>query len=262
MKIQMQQQVETERLKRSFCQTMLDTAAQFSPVLTQNFFEQLAPIVPHLGESVAQPMWSYVELNHLSLIVAAIVSFHDFDFLRELETSSGIKTSADGMVIISGPGNAVKVTHHVRAIYSKSKKFEYLQAVIPQNTWLDVDPLIEFATVLLIRGEYENAKIWYEMVLSILSEELNDNLIKKASIWNKLGILNSLRTRYEEAESAYEKAQSTLGILSKQTNIKKFEVAEILNNLGVLYCHKGRFSQAKSLLGNVLEIHQEFSVEA
>jgi hypothetical protein len=44
LKLQTQQQVEVERLKRSLCQVMTEKATQFSPLLTRQFFEELTPI--------------------------------------------------------------------------------------------------------------------------------------------------------------------------------------------------------------------------
>ncbi len=256
LKMQTQQQVEAARLKRSYCQAMVETAIQFSPLLTRQFFEELAPIIPHLGEAVIPSMSPHLEFRDLSLTVATMVSFYDFNFLKKLEPSSGGLISADGMVPISRPKNRVRVLRYIRAAYG-GVKIDYLQGVEQQDTWIEADPLIDLATVYLVEKKYESAKNWYKRALKALLKQPNHDRCKIASLWNKLGLLNYLENDYENAESAY---QESLNIQHQCLNVSNFDVAETLNNLEVLYCHQRQFPRAKLLLDKVLEIHHKFAI--
>jgi tetratricopeptide (TPR) repeat protein len=258
LQLEVRQNAETEQLKRSFCQVMTEKATQFSPLLTRQFFEEMIPIIPHLEEAVIQPMSSYLELQDLSLIVAAMVGFYDFNSLKNLEASSGGLVSPDGMVPISRSENRVKVFHYIRATYSEAKseaKIDYLRAIARQDAWIEADPLIDLATIYLVKKRYENAKNWYEIALEILLKQADCDLRKISSLWNNLGLVNYLQGDYENAESAYQKS---LYIQHQCLDDNNFGVAETLNNLGVLYCYQENFSKAEPLLFRVLKIHEKF----
>jgi tetratricopeptide (TPR) repeat protein len=251
LRLQTQQQIEVEKLKRSFCQVMTEKATQFSPLLTREFFEELTPIIPHLKEAVIQPMSSYLELHDLSLIVAAMVGFYDFNSLKNLELSFSGLVSADDMVLISHSENRVKVFHYIRATYGKAK-IDYLRAIARQDTWVEADSFIDLATIYLVEEKYENAKKWYEIALGILLKQTNSDPHKISSIWNNLGLVNYLQGDYENAESAYKES------LDIHPDNHDFGVSETLNNLAVLYCYQENFSKAEPLLYKVLKIHEKF----
>ncbi len=52
LKLQTQQQVEAEQLKRSFCQVMTAVAAQIPQTSTQQILRQITTAIPHMGEVV------------------------------------------------------------------------------------------------------------------------------------------------------------------------------------------------------------------
>ena len=91
-------------------------------------------------------------------------------------------------------------------------------------------------------GNFEEAKEYHELSLSIRQKKLGPENVKVATSYNNLGLVHDKLGDFEKAKEYHELA---LSIYQKKLGPENVQVATSYNNLGLVHSKLGDFEKAK-----------------
>ncbi|CAF1307184.1 unnamed protein product [Adineta ricciae] len=112
---------------------------------------------------------------------------------------------------------------------------------------LDENPTLMLGGLLIRMGEYEKAKFFYQIRLTMENAPL-----RLATVWNQLGIIYNNLGNIEESQKCYD---NVLEIKEKHFGKDDPELAITYNNIGTLYQEKGNHHVALAYFQHALSIH-------
>jgi len=219
----LEQLVEVNQLKASFCQVMAAESLQIPDTPTQRDIAEATPTIPHLAEAATvQKNW----LKDEDLIIPfwGLGSFYE------------------------GQGAYIQAVKWFEECCSETKNRL-------GNDHLDVAISINNLAVLYSsQGRYEEAEPLYLQAFALSNKLLGNKHTDVADSINNLAVLYKLQGRYEEAESLY------LNVLELDKKILVNEhpdVAGSINNLANLYRSQGKYKEAETLYIQALELSKK-----
>ena len=103
-------------------------------------------------------------------------------------------------------------------------------------------------------GDFEKAKEYHELALSITQKKLGPENVQVATSYNNLGLVHSKLGDFEKAKEYHELA---LSIYQKKLGPENVDVATSYNNLGLVHDKLGDFEKAKEYHELALSIRQK-----
>ncbi len=218
-----QQMSKELEMKRSLCWIMALLAEQIPQKPTLSEIEQIAPVIPHIEETVItlEPWLS----NEEFIRFPRITCFYQ-----------GQAAFTEAMQWIE------------RCLEIAKVRFG--------ESHLSVADLLNIRGIIYReQGHYSEAEALYQKSLRIRQQQSRDSHPELGAYFNNLALLYHKQERYSEAEQLYQKSLACLQNQSGDAQV--LATATTLHNLAELYYLQGRYSEAEPLCLRSLEIRQQ-----
>ncbi|WP_255347786.1 tetratricopeptide repeat protein, partial [Gloeocapsa sp. PCC 73106] len=212
----LEQEIPTkELLKTKFCQGMVEEAQTIPDSPTKWEIEKVKLSIPHLAESVTEPLRNWLLNQSVIWPFVGLVKFYEGQGLYRLAEPWGKKCLEVCQALFSGdhPYVATSLNNLANLYYSQSR--------------------------------YSEAEPLYSEALEMRRRMFSGDHPDVATSLNNLANLYKSQGRYSEAEPLYSEA---LEMRRRMFSGDQPDVANSLNNLAGLYYSQGRYSEAESPL--------------
>ncbi|MEH2266884.1 MAG: tetratricopeptide repeat protein [Nostoc sp.] len=258
-----QQMSKEPEMKRSLCWIMAAVAEQIPQKPTLSEIEQIAPVIPHIEETVItlEPWLSNEEFIRFSRITCFYQGQAAFiEAMQWIERCLEIAKVRFGEshVSVADLLNIRGIIYREQGHYSEAEALYQKSLRIRQQQLGDSHPDlgVYFNNLALLyhkQGRYSEAEQLYQKSLECLQNQSGDAQLL-ATTFHNLAELYYLQGRYFEAESL---GLRSLDIRQQQLGNNHPDVAQSLNNLAQLYTLEQRYSEAEPLGLRSLEIRQQ-----
>ncbi len=121
------------------------------------------------------------------------------------------------------------------------------------NDFEQISFIADTAYLLFYVAEFKKARFLYEMLLTIIENELGEEHPSIATIYNNLAIVYEIQGEYKKAKEMFEKS---LRMKERVAEEMCSEIAISYNNMAIMYKDWGKYKKAKELYEKSLGISE------
>ncbi|AFZ16804.1 tetratricopeptide repeat protein [Allocoleopsis franciscana] len=265
--LQTKQQVseQSDKLKRSFIQTMVIIAQQIPDSPNPKEIELIKDAIPHFVE-VTQSLTESVRDEEILWLLDRLGNFYKSQGLYEIAKAWFLKCLhvakcrlGNNHPDVATSLNNLAGLYYAQRCYGEAESF-YWQALKLRKKLLGnnrpevATTLNNLALLYYAQGRYQEAEPLFVEALKIRKRFQRNYSPDVAATLNNLALLYYAQGRYQEAEPLYVEA---LELRKSILGTHHLDVATTLNNLASLYDAQGRYQEATPLLMQALKVSEQ-----